>query len=255
MGKKSKKSGKRKTKSEGMTSSSDKPTSGDDSCEIAKFEEGFNEFSVAIMSALEDIYGPDLVACGREGLKEILQKGKAEGIANCRLGHTNLPKNSDSHQNSRIHKCAQIDAIQKVVLESLIPGGGWVPRHTFDPMMVMDFHAWCVDENGLIHDYPDHQLIQGQYGTRDVVRRPWDVKVVIAAMPHIEQMTKVEFFDKNKHVSTEQFLFMIKNNTFPKDNCYPRAKLLRDSDPSRFALVLGSLGYRQADGRVFWECG
>ena len=255
MGKKSKKSGKRKTKSEGMTSSSDKPTSGDDSCEIAKFEEGFNDFSVAIMSALEDIYGPDLVACGREGLKEILQKGKAEGIANCRLGHTNLPKNSDSHQNSRVHKSAEIDAIQKVVLESLIPGGGWVPRHTFDPMMVMDFHAWCVDENGLIHDYPDHQLIQGQYGTRDVVRRPWDVNIVIAAMPHIEHMTKVEFFDKNKHVSTEQFLFMIKNNTFPKDNCYPRAKLLRDSDPSRFALVLGSLGYRQTDGRVFWECG
>ena len=255
MGKKSKKSGKRKTKSEGMTSSSDKPTSGDDSCEIAKFEEGFNDFSVAIMSALEDIYGPDLVASGREGLKEILQKGKAEGIANCRLGHTNLPKNSDSHQNLRIQKSAEIDAIQKIVLESLIPGGGWVPRHIFDPKMVMDFHAWCVDDYGLIHDYPDHQLIEGQYGTRDVVRRPWDVKVVIAAMPHIEQMTKAEFFDKNKHVSTEQFLFMIKNNTFPKDNCYPRAKLLRDSEPSRFALVLGSLGYRQTDGRVFWECG
>ena len=184
-----------------------------------------------------------------------MQKGKAEGIANCRLGHTNLPKNSDSHQNLRIQKSAEIDAIQKIVLESLIPGGGWVPHHSFDPKMVMDFHAWCVDENGLIHDYPDHQLIQGQYGTRDVVRRPWDVKVVIAAMPHIEQMTKAEFFDKNKHVSTEQFLFMIKNNTFPKDNCYPRAKLLRDSEPSRFALVLGSLGYRQTDGRVFWECG
>jgi hypothetical protein len=69
MGKKSKKSGKMKTKSEvviesgsGDTSASDKPTSGDDSCEIAKFEEGFDNFSGAIMSALEDIYGPDLVA-------------------------------------------------------------------------------------------------------------------------------------------------------------------------------------------------
>ena len=114
---------------------------------------------------------------------------------------------------------------------------------TFDPKMVMDFHAWCVDENGLIHDYPDHQLIQGKYGTCDLVRRPWDVNVVIMAMPHIEKLTKDEFFDKNKHVSTEQFLFTIKNNTFPKDNYYPRAKLLHDSDPTRFALVLGSLGY------------
>ncbi len=262
MGKKYKKSGKGNPKSEGViesgsgdTSSSAIPTSGDDSSEIAKFEEGFNDFSVAIMSAMEDIFGRDLVASRQAGLQENLQKGKAEGIANCRSGNTNLPKNSDSCQNSCIHKSAEIDAIQKIVLESLIPGGGWVPRHIFDPKMVMDFHAWCVDENGLIHDYPDHQLIQGKYGTHDVVRRPWDMRVVIAAMPHIEQMTKVEFFDKNKHVSTDQLLFMIKNNTFPKDNCYPCAKLLRDSDPSRFALVLGSLGYRQADGRVFWKCG
>ena len=172
MGKKSKKSGKRKTKSEGMTSSSDKPTSGDDSCEIAKFEEGFDNFSVAIMSTMEDIFGRDLVVSRQAGLQEILRKGKADGIANCRSAHTNLPKYSDSHQNSRVHKSAEIDSIQNIVLESLIPGGGWVPRHIFDPKMVMDFHAWCVDENGLIHDYPDHQLIEGQYSTRDVVRRP-----------------------------------------------------------------------------------
>ena len=70
-----------------------------------------------------------------------------------------------------------------------------------------------------------------------------------------EKLTKDEFFDKNKHVSTEQVLSMIKNNTFPQDNCYPYAKLLRDSDPMRYALVLGSLGYRQANRRVFWECG
>ena len=48
---------------------------------------------------------------------------------------------------------------------------------------------------------------------------------------------------------------MIENGTFPVNHCYARAKILRDSDPTRFALVLGSLGYRQLDGRVFWECG
>ena len=99
MGKKSKKSGKWNPKSEGMiesgsgdTSSSDKPTSGDDSSEIAKFEEGFNDFSVAIMSAMEDIFCCDLVASRQVGLQEILQKGKAEGIANCRLGHKSSEK-------------------------------------------------------------------------------------------------------------------------------------------------------------------
>ncbi len=196
MGKKSKKSDKRNPKVEkegeycsGDTSGSLKPTSGDASSKIAKFEEDFDDFSDAIMSALEDIYGRDLVASGREGLQEIVQKEKAQGIANFCSGHKNLPKNSDSHQNSRIHISAEIDAIQKIVLESLIPGGGWVPRHTLDPKMVMDFHAWCVDENGLIHDYPAHQLIQGKYGTHDLVRRPWDVNAVIAAIPHIELMT------------------------------------------------------------------
>ena len=56
-------------------------------------------------------------------------------------------------------------------------------------------------------------------------------------------------------MSSVQFLQMIENSTFPVNHCYARAKILRDSDPTRFALVLGSLGYRQLDGRVFWECG
>jgi hypothetical protein len=74
-------------------------------------------------------------------------------------------------------------------------------------------------------------------------------------LPYIEKLTRENFFDKNKHVSSLQFLQMIENSTFPVNQCYARAKLLRDSDPTRFALVLGSLGYRQLDGRVFWECG
>ena len=46
----------------GDTSGSVKSTSGDASSEIVKFEEGFDNFSVAIMSAMEDIFGHDLVA-------------------------------------------------------------------------------------------------------------------------------------------------------------------------------------------------
>ena len=99
MGKKSKKSGKGNSKSEGEgesgsgdTSGSVKSTSGDASSKIAKFEGGFDNFSVAIMSAMEDIFGRDLVASRQAGLQEILPKGKADGIANCHSGHTNLPK-------------------------------------------------------------------------------------------------------------------------------------------------------------------
>ena len=144
---------------------------------------------------------------------------------------------------------------EKVFREHLLPGNGWIPRYKFDPKMVMDLHAWCVDENGVVHDYPDEKLMKGDYATKDIVRRPWDVCVVVQALPHLEKWTKEQFFDKNPHVTTEQFLQAIKNNTFPSNNCYPRAKILRDSDPSKYALVLGSLGFRQSDGRVYWEYG
>jgi hypothetical protein len=31
--------------------------------------------------------------------------------------------------------------------------------------------------------------------------------------------------------------------------------LIRDSDPDEYAIVLGSLGYRQPDGSIVWLCG
>ena len=111
MGKKSQKSGKGNPKSEGEQKSgsgdallSVEPSSCDASSKIAKFEEDFDSFSGAFMSAVEDIFGHDLVASGQAGFQETFQQGKAEGIANYRLGHTNLPKNSVSRQNSRVHK-------------------------------------------------------------------------------------------------------------------------------------------------------
>ena len=83
MGKKSKKSGKGNPKSEGMiesgsgdTSSSDKPTSGDDSSKIAKFEEGFNDFSVTNMSAMEDIFVVIWWLLDNPDFKKSYRKGK-----------------------------------------------------------------------------------------------------------------------------------------------------------------------------------
>ena len=99
------------------------------------------------------------------------------------------------------------------------------------------------------------ELALSENWTKDIVRRPWDVSVVVQALPHLDKWSKEQFFDKNPHMTREQFLHAIKNNTFPSDNCYPHAKILRDSDPSKYALVLGSLGFRQSDGRVYWEYG
>ena len=79
--------------------------------------------------------------------------------------------------------------------------------------MVMDLHAWCVDENGVVHDYPDEKLMKGEHATKDIVRRPWDVSVVVQALPHLEKWAKEQFFDKNPHVTTEQF-FLVGNVGF-----------------------------------------
>lgn len=61
---------------------------------------------------------------------------------------------------------------------------------------------------------------------------PWDAHRVVKALPHIEKLGKDHLYDKNIQVSSEQFLFMIKNKAFPGSNCYAHAMILRDSDPS-----------------------
>ena len=56
--------------------------------------------------------------------------------------------------------------IQRIIMERLMPGGGWVPCHTFNPTMSTDFHTWCVNKIGVV------QLIKGNHWTGDVVRHP-----------------------------------------------------------------------------------
>ena len=55
--------------------------------------------------------------------------------------------------------------------------------------------------------------------------------------------------------SSEQLLALIRAGEFPQWMCYRRAEILRDSNPDEYSLVIGSLGYRQADGSVVWLCG
>ena len=134
-------------------------------------------------------------------------------------------------------------------------GGGEIPRSSFDKNMVSDVHAWCVDEVGNVCDYPDDQNQHGDNRTKNIVRRPWDANMVAEALPHIDEFNKKIFFNKHPDVSNEEWLLKIQSNTFPIRSCYARAKILRDSNPKKYALVIGSLGYKQNDGSIFWEFG
>ena len=132
---------------------------------------------------------------------------------------------------------------------------GKSPRWSFDKNMVMDLHAWCVDEEGNVCDYPDEQNKHGAHSTANIVRRPWDARMVAEALPHFDKHCQEEFLDRHPHTSREEWIQMIHSNTFPPGNCFGRAKILRDSNPEKYALVIGSLGYKQSDGTIFWEFG
>jgi len=133
--------------------------------------------------------------------------------------------------------------------------GGEIPRYSFDKNMISDVHVWCVDEVGNVCDYPDDQNQHGDNRTKDIVHRPWDAEMVAEALPHIDEFNKKIFFNKHPDVSNEEWLLKIQSNTFPIRSCYARAKILRDSNPKKYALVIGSLGYKQNDGSIFWEFG
>ena len=119
----------------------------------------------------------------------------------------------------------------------------------------MDLHAWCVDEEGNVCDYPDAQNQHGDHATSNIVRRPWDAHMVAEALPHIDKLYQEKFLRLYPDTSSEKWIRMIHFNTFPKHNCTARAKILRDSQPEKYALVIGSLGYKQHDGTIFWEFG
>ena len=144
---------------------------------------------------------------------------------------------------------------------------GKSPSSSFDNN-IKDLHAWCVDDIGNICDYPDDQNQHGFHSTKNIVRRPWDAHVVCEALPHLDRdyisfsisvrnMSKSAATVENNEsvLSKEELLKLIQSNKFPQNHCYARAKILRDSNPEKYALVIGSLGYKQSDGSIFWEFG
>ena len=89
----------------------------------------------------------------------------------------------------------------------------------------------------------------------DIVRRPWDARMVVEALAEIDKLNDLAFFNHFPDVPRSTWLEKINKDEFPPKSCYARAKILRDSNPEKYALVIGSLGYRQRDGSIFWECG
>ena len=143
---------------------------------------------------------------------------------------------------------------------------GWKgPRSTWSEVKkdTYDYHAWCVDQEGNLLDYPTNQLQTGFHQTEHIVRQSWDASIVAKIKPILDQRHK-EWLDMhfviNKETMREQEIIenlmkSIALNTFPEGNCYHRSRLICDSNPDKYTLIIGSLGYKQADGRIYWEFG
>ena len=119
-----------------------------------------------------------------------------------------------------------------------------------------DLHVWCVDEENNILDYPIEDIVS-EYWSNNVIYRPFDAEHVSLIYKDVIEYAKQsdQYVDKICHMTEEEKLKAIENNTFPTECCIWRAKALRDRDPTRYSMVIGSLGFKQADGKIFWEYG
>jgi len=141
------------------------------------------------------------------------------------------------------------------------------PRSSFDKNKPDDYHAWCVDDMGNVCDYPDDQNQHGYYASMMIVRRPWDAHAISEARFHIDKSYKSfsigvrnisqsnSYATTDHKLSNEELFKLIELDEFPTKYCYARAMTLHNSNPKKYKLVIGSLGYIQSDGSIFWEFG
>jgi len=125
-----------------------------------------------------------------------------------------------------------------------------------------DYHAWCIDDKGLICDYSSAQLMEKSYhGTSDIIRRPFTAHEIPKMLVHCDKIYDAFLegiaakYGGDVEGAEKALLSLIDTPLFPSRNCYIRAKLLHKSNPKKYSLVIGSLGFRQDDGNIYWEWG
>lgn len=122
-----------------------------------------------------------------------------------------------------------------------------------------DYHVWLEDleNNEAVVDYPNSQLARGsEYWTNNIVRHEWSNELADAIQPRLEREARIWIQRLTQtYGSKDKVMEAIMENRFPVDHCLPRAFLIHESNPTRYRIVIGALGFIQADGRTFWEHG
>ncbi len=128
-----------------------------------------------------------------------------------------------------------------------------------------DYHAWCVDKKGNVCNYSDATLLMSvEHPSWDLIRRPFSAQFIQKWLvicedqykTYIQNMANANCGGDITAMKTQlTIIFMINPSQFPDLCCYPRAKLLHKFNLQKYSLVIGSLGFRHANGTIFWEYG
>ena len=122
-------------------------------------------------------------------------------------------------------------------------------------MNQVPIHAWCVVESGKVYDYDDRMLMQTCfYWSEEVVRIPVNDEETPLLMGLFQGIVDLWFESSGK--TLEEHVIDIRNGTFPSHRAMHRAMLLKKSDPAKYTVMIGSYGFRQADGvNIFFVWG
>lgn len=117
-----------------------------------------------------------------------------------------------------------------------------------------DLHVWII-HNGKVIDYDDKVISNSAclYPTDKIVRRPFDVKLQKELMPLIkkkynEKVTIIRGWD----ITQAKREVKVWKKTL--GYCSVKAIMYKQKYPEA-EIVIGSLGFVQKDGSIFWEFG
>ena len=161
-------------------------------------------------------------------------------------------KNNKKKHSKRLKQKLKKQAAEQALIDSFAHIDAWDKIHTKLSQTIMgnglfDAHMWLEDEDGNVIDYTDSQLSSySPLGTKDIVRVPY---------PEPLQTQLKNLMVKDAYL----FCSIVAPSCFEKTintlgNCSRRSYILQKRSPN-LKMVVGALGFRQKDGRVFYECG
>ena len=137
-----------------------------------------------------------------------------------------------------------------------------IVKHNFLGQTSLDAHMWLEDQNGNVFDYDDETLKNiSAYGTLKIVRKefPKDLqKQLVPYILQIQENVRKNFGLDSLCLDSRPLLSQL-FNTVP-GHCFMRAtmelkKMKKNNPKNQYKVKVGSLGFVQPDGHVFWEYG